>query len=91
MLFALYLPILTSITYDTLYPVESGDKGNKEVSHQRPTRNIIMQKMHFRKVHDSHKVLHLVGIISKVLQLGDFVIMGNWTITALYGHEVSLD
>ena len=28
------------------------------------------------------------GIISKRLELGDFILMGNWTITAVYGHQV---
>ena len=28
------------------------------------------------------------GIISKRLDLGDFILMGNWTITAVYGHQV---
>ena len=28
------------------------------------------------------------GIISKRLDLGDFILHGNWTITAVYGHQV---
>ncbi|XP_015753158.1 PREDICTED: complement C3-like [Acropora digitifera] len=27
------------------------------------------------------------GIISKRLNLGDYILMGNWTITAVYGHQ----
>ena len=30
------------------------------------------------------------GIISKRLDLDDFILMGNWTITAVYGHQVCL-
>ena len=29
------------------------------------------------------------GIISRILDLQDFVLLGNWTITATYGHRVS--
>ena len=28
------------------------------------------------------------GIISKRIDLGDFILHGNWTITAVYGHQV---
>lgn len=28
------------------------------------------------------------GIIARELKLNDFIIKGNWTITALYGHQV---
>lgn len=28
------------------------------------------------------------GIISERIDLGDFILHGNWTITAVYGHKV---
>lgn len=33
-------------------------------------------------------ILFYQGIIAEELKLNNFVIKGNWTITALYGHKV---
>jgi len=35
-----------------------------------------------------YTALYSPGIISRRLDLGDFILMGNWTITAVYGHQV---
>ena len=35
-----------------------------------------------------YTVLCFQGIISKRIDLGDFILHGNWTITAVYGHQV---